>query len=790
MITHFLKSAYRTFTRNKYTSIINVFGITLGLASILLIGNWVLYELSFDGFHEKKERIYRLIEKQSFEGQAEKYLSSMPEWLVETFEKDIPGIEASAALLNVGNLWFGEGDNRVEIKNVTFTNNKLFHIFTLDFIEGSPDKALTKPYNIVLTESLKKKLFNEPSVIGKKILYQNKDEYTITGVIRDIPDNSHFQAEMLVSIETRKPAWNMENYNHTTSIYLLLDEETSPDQIFDPLQQSKNRYMPHNAEYIEFQIQPMADIHLRSTHTIWGQNWRKSNMEIVQAFLLIGILVFVISTINYINLSTATALTRFKEAGLKKVIGSSKLGLIFQILFESFAIIFISYWLSLLVVELLKPLLIRYGLFDIGFNLYEYKLFFPVSIIMIFCISLIAGIYPAIIISTVQPIQLFKRNINFGKGSIPIRRILIISQLGITCILTIGVLFISRQILYMQQKDLGYSKDAVVYFNTGFVYRQNYKTIKEELLKYDCIENITSSNIPLGTSMWRNCIHFEGENDKDLWITPYMMTDYNFFDFYQIELIEGRGFSEEFALDKNKKAFLINESLARKIGMKDIVGKKFRTCEAPWGEVVGVIKDFNYRSLHHTIEPLAVQLGIDDRNVVSVKLKAAKIDEALKLLEETWQMNQPEQPFSYMFLDENLETMYRSEKRTIKIVSTFSVLSILVSSIGLLGLIQFIAASKTKEIGIRKVNGASVKNIITLLSSDLIINAVVAIIIAIPIGWYAIIRWRDSFAYKAGISWWIFLLSGLIIILLVFLAISYHTFKAARKNPVEVLRYE
>jgi putative ABC transport system permease protein len=790
MITHFFKSAYRSFVRNKYTSLINVFGITIGLASILLIGNWVIYEFSFDGFHEKKERIFRLIEKQTFDGQGEKYLSSMPEWLVETFEKDIHGIEASAALLNVGNLWFGEGDNKIEIKNVTFTNNKLFQIFTLSFIEGSPDQALKNPYSIVVTESLAKTLFKESSVVGKKITYQNKDEYTVTGVIRDIPDNSHFQAEMLVSIETRKSAWNMESYNHTTSIYLLLNEDTKPDQILDPLQQSKNRYMPHNAEYIEFQIQPLADIHLYSTHTMWGQNWKKSNIEIVNAFLLIGILVFIISTINYINLSTATVLTRFKEAGLKKVIGSSKSGLIFQILIESFILIFISFWLSLLLVELVKPLLTRFGLFEIGINIYEYKLFFPVSLFVIFLIALLAGIYPALIISRVQPIQLFKRNLNYGKGSIPIRRILIISQLGITCILTIGVLFISKQILYMQEKDMGFSKDAIVYFYTGNSYRENYETIKDELVKYDFIEDITSSNIPLGTSMWRNCIHFEGENDEDQWITPYMMTDYNFFEFYQIQLKEGRSFSKEFALDKSKRAFLVNESLANDIGMNDIIGKKFRTCEAPWGEVVGIIKDFNYRSLHHSIEPLAVQLGVDDKNVVSVKLQTAKMDEALKLLEETWKMYQPEQPFSYRFLDENLETMYSTEKRTIKIVSTFSILSILISCIGLLGLIQFIAASKTKEIGIRKVNGASDKNLIILLSGDLIVNAIVAIFIAIPIGWFAIIRWRDSFAYKTEISWWIFLFSGLILLLLVSLAISYHTLKAARKNPVEVLRYE
>jgi putative ABC transport system permease protein len=790
MFLQYARSAYRNFLRKKTTTLINIIGMSIGIASVILIGNWVIYEYSFDRFHEKGKRIYRLIEKQSFDGQDVKYLSSMPEWLVETFEEDIDGVLASTALFNVGNIWFGEKDNRIEVKNVTFTNNKIFRIFTIKFIAGTPENALKNPQSIVITKSLAKRIFKDISPIGQSILYRNEKEYTITGVIEDIPDNSHFQTEMLVSIEERRSGWNWNDYNHTTSIYLLLKENVDPSSLWEPLQKSKEKYMPHDAENVEFQIQPLADIHLNSKHTMWGQNWKKSDSVLVNSFLLIGLLVLIISMINYINLTTASGFTRFKEAGLKKVIGSSRKILILQFLFESFLLIFISFWLSLLIIELVKPLLVRNSLMEFRFDFYQNRMFFPLSFIIIIILSILSGIYPALIISSVRPIDLFKRNLSYRKGNIPVRKILVITQMTIACVLAISVLFITKQMVFMQHKELGYEREAVVYFYTGDSFRRNYETIKDNLIKHASIMNVTSSNIPLGNAMWRNCIHFEGEKETDQWVTPYMMVDYNFFEFYNILVVQGRAFSKENALDKNHQAFLINESLAKQIGLNKILGKRFRTCNSSWGEIVGVLKDFNYRSLHHTIEPLAVQLGLNDKNVVSVKIRYEHANNALKILEDTWNIYQPDQPLRYSFLDDSLNNLYQAEERTVKVVTLFSIISIIISSIGLLGLIMFVSESRTKEIGIRKVNGASLKNVLTLLTSELMFNVIIAMLIAIPVGWYAINQWRDNFAYKTSISWWIFVLSGCMVLILMLLSVTYHTFKAARKNPVEVLRYE
>lgn len=342
----------------------------------------------------------------------------------------------------------------------------------------------------------------------------------------------------------------------------------------------------------------------------------------------------------------------------------------------------------------------------------------------------------------------------------------------------------------MQNKELGYSSEAVINIWSSDAIRNNYKTIKSDLLKHNAINNITSSNIPLGRSMWRNCIHFEGESSTDTWVTPYMMVDYNFVDFYNIKIVEGRGFNENLALDKNQQAFLVNEALADKIGGKNIIGKKFRTCNAPWGEIVGVVQNFNYRSLHHHVEPLAIQLGLDYKNLIAVNANTENIQGTIDLLEKTWKENEPTQPFNFSFLDQSLDNLYQTEQRTARIEIIFCVISIILSCIGLLGMYLYVTENKTKEIGIRKVNGATAHNILQMLSRELVMNVILALCISIPLGWMVVNNWVKDFAFKTQISWWIFAASGLLIFLLAWLTISFHTIKAANKNPVEALRYE
>lgn len=789
MLKHHLKSALRLFLRNKAITLINFIGMSIGFASIIIIGNWVYNEYAFDSFHENKDRIYRVVEKQSFKGQDEKYLSSMPEWLIGTFEKEIEGVEASTGLFNVGNLWFGEKDHQFEFKNVTFTDNNIFNIFDFNFIAGSAKNALSDPQTVVITKSLAQRFSPDKSPLGQSVFYQDEVEYIITGIIEDLPQNSHFQTEALVSIEGRKARWNTNDYNHTTSIYLLLDETTNPLSLKKALKSHEEKYMPHNVEDIEFQIQPLSDIHLHSKHTMWGQNYKKSDISLVYLFMIIGLVVIVISTINYVNLSTASMSKRFKEFGLKKVVGSGKATLIFQFLFESFLLLFISFWISLLLIELINPLLSKYNILEQTNIIYHQLWFFPLMLVLIIFLSILSGIYPAIILSSVKPVSLFERNFNTGKKGLLLKRVLVVTQLSITCILIISVVYITKQINFMQTKELGYSSAAVINIWSSDAVRKNYQTIKSDLLKHNSILSVTSANIPLGNSMWRNCIDFEGKSKEESWVTPYMMVDYNYIDFYDIHVVEGRGFDESLALDKNHQAFLVNEALASKIGGKSVIGKKFRTCNSAWGEIVGVVNDFNYRSLHHHVEPLAIQLGVDYKNLISVNANTGNIQGTIELLNTAWKKHEPVQPFNFSFLDQSLENLYQTEQRTAKIEIIFCVISIILSCIGLLGMYIYVTENKTKEIGIRKVNGASALNIFKMLSRELAANVIIAVCISTPIGWMIANNWAEDFAFKTQISWWIFAASGILIFALAWITISFLTIKAAYKNPVEALRY-
>jgi len=764
--------------------------MSIGFASIIIIGNWAYNEYSFDRFHNNKDRIYRLVEKQTYKAQDEKYLSSMPEWLIGMLEEEINGIEASTGLLNVGNIWFGEKDNRIEVKNVTYTNNKIFNIFTLDLITGSSENALTNPYSAVLTKSLAHRFFKDKSPVGQTILNQDEKEYTITGVIEDIPDNSHFQAEMFVSIEERKSSWNRDNYNHTTSMYLLLGENTDPNSLWEPLQKSKEKHMPEDVESTEFQIQPLSEIHLYSKHTIWGQNWKKSDIFLIRIFMFIGILIMIISTINYVNLSTASITKRHKEFGLKKVVGAGKSILIFQYVFESFLLLFTSFWVSIILIEIANPLLIKFDILNTPNYIYHQLLFYLLIMVFILVLSVLSSIYPAIILASINPITLFRINNNTSSHGLSLRRLLVVTQLTIACALTITVIYISKQINFMQQKDLGYAKEAVINFWSDNKFRDNYESIKSHLLTYNDILDVTASNMPIGMPAWRNCIHFEDEPEGDSWTTPYMMVDYNFVDFYDIKVLKGRGFNKNIALDRNERAFLVNETLAKKIGGESIIGRKFRTCNSQWGEIVGIIHDFNYRSLHHSIEPLAIQLGKDYNNMISINANVDNIPNTIAILETVWSKYQPDQPFRFSFLDENLDNLYQTEKKIARFEVIFCVVAIVLSCIGLLGIFLFVTERKTKEIGIRKVNGASVNSIIIILSHELITNVAIALLIAIPIGWFAINQWRENFAYKTELSWWIFGVSGILILFIAWFTVSYHAINAARKNPIEALRYE
>ena len=790
IFSNYLKGALRTIRRNKGISILNLIGMSIGFASVIIISNWAQYEFSFDRFHKNRDRIFRVIEKQEFQGQNVQYLSSMPEWLTGTFEKEIPGVVASTGLLNCGSTWFGEKDNLFEVKNTTYTNNNLFKIFSLDFIYGDPKTALLEPSTMVLTESLSGRLFGDRSPIGKTVRYKNGHLFTVTGMIKDIPDNSHFQADAFLSMKDRMPDWDRENYDHTTSIYLLLDDHTDPASLSGALQEFGKINMPGIAEFIEIQVQPLRDIHLHSKHTIWGQNWKKSDITWVLVLLMVGLLVIVISAINYINFSVSLINQRFIEFGMRKIAGSSRTAMVVQYFSESFIFLFISFFLSLLITEIIQPALVAFDILDNENHIYHQLWFYLAATGFIVFLSLLICIYPTFLLGSTKILDLLHRKKDRIVLGFPLGKVLIVAQLAISSTLIIYVGYMLKQIDYMQKKDLGYDKEAILYFEADDDFAFDFKTIRAEILAYPSFLDATASNRSLGRSTWRNCIHFEGEPAGDQWTVPYMIVEDNFIDFYQIRIVEGREFSPDYALDRNNRAFIVNESLANDIGRDSIIGLRFRTCESEWGEVVGVVQDFNYNSLHYPVEPLAIQLGNDYKNVISVKFRPVDTKASIALLEKIWNRYQPGQPFQYSFLSDELKNLYLSEQRLVKIHFIFSFISILLSCVGILGVFITTTELRTKEVGLRKVHGATSLDILFLLARGMSGKVLFGLTVAVPASWFVIHLWKNNFAYTTGISWWIFGLSGAIVLLLAWITLSFAAINTSLRNPVEALRYE
>jgi putative ABC transport system permease protein len=790
MFKPILKYALRSILRSKSYLYINLIGFTIGFTIALLIFSWASFELSYDNFHEKHDRIFRVIEKQNFQGQDEQYLAQIPEYLTNTFERDIPEIEASTVFTYGNNFWVKANDGLIEINNVLFTDNKAFDIFSFDFIAGDPKNALTEPFTIVITQTVANKLFNEESSLGKTVELDNNKSYIVTGIIKDLPRNSHILFNILASIEERKPDWNYNSGNHNACGYVLLKQNSDIKSISPKLQILLKKYLPNNANFIRFQLQPLKDIHLKSTFTIWEINWNKFDIKYVRAFILIAFLILLIVISNYINLTIAYSTKRNIEVGIKKIIGAKRHALIMQLHIEALLILLISFFAASVLFKNLAPLLQNSLLKGYNFYYSDSSMRFYIAALLILFIGLLAAIYPSLVFTSSNPVSALKNNFSQQVKGHSIRKILTEFQFVITIALIVSLLTIAKQVNYLKAKNLGYNTEFVILLTANKYVQDHYEDVRENLLKYPSILGITHSNTSLSSSTWRNSIYFEDQQENSHWETPYMTVDYNFFDFYKMNLMQGRTFSRDYALDKQERAFIINETLAKKLNYQNPIGKIIRNGETGWGEIIGVVKDFNYSSLHNPIEPILFFPSTMYLNEISIKISGNNIPGTLKFLESKWAAYNPNRPFSYKFLDETIAQFYIKEEDTSRLIILFSIISIFLSVIGLFGMVVFLVNKRAKEIGIRKVNGARVIEIMAMLNKDFIKWVAIAFVVACPIAWYAMHKWLENFAYKTTLSWWVFVAAGAVAVAVALITISWQSWRAATRNPVESLRYE
>jgi putative ABC transport system permease protein len=790
MLSSCVKMTWRYIRRHKGFTFINIAGLAIGMASCIIIAAYVRFELSFDRFHEHGDRIFRLVEKQFFEGQDPKELGQSTPWMGETLIEH-PEVSRAVNFIDVGTTWTKYGDETIEFRRALLADPDVFSVFSFRMLSGDPQTALSQPNSAVITADVAQRIFGDEDPAGEILIGPAGRDYTVTGVVEDVPPNSHIQFEILISImEIRNQPVQWENYNHNSPTYLLLKKSADPEALEGKLAGHVQKYFPRDSEQVSLYLQPLRDIHLFSSSIMWEINWQKSDIMYVYFFSLIAVFILVIAYINFINLSTARSVTRAQEVGVRKAVGASRTQLARQFLGESALLSMGALLIALLIVVSVQSAL-RGVLGDrMAFGFLDDEMFLAGTLLFLVFASILANIYPAFILSSFPPASVLRCDYTLGKKGAGLKKALVMIQFAVSTIMIFSTFVVYQQLRYMQRKDPGFLKAQVINLPMSEAMQQRFEGIRSDLLNNPGTEAVTAATRKLGTPLWRNQILFEGIKPGQQWISPYMAVDYDFLSFYGIELTAGRDFSREFSDDGNSRSYIINETLANQIGWENPIGQKFKLGGWEWGTIIGVAKDFNFRSFHHKIEPVVLVIYRPLFFHMSVKIGTENLNQNLHVLEQRLKPYWNEQPFRYKFLDEDFADFYRNEKRSGRLFAVFSLLAIFISCSGLFALASFITEQKTKEIGIRKVLGSSLPGIVALLSWRFASWVILANLIAWPVAYYSMNKYLKNFAYRIDLSLWTLVLSSLATLAIALLSVSYQSLKAATADPVDSLRYE
>jgi putative ABC transport system permease protein len=804
MIKNYIKIAIRNISRSKIYSFINIIGLAVSISACVLISLWVLNELSYDKFNKNADRVYRLYSAVRMSNQ-DKNAIATPAPLGETLYKDLPEVESFARI----SLWSHTpvvrfGSKVSSEKRFLLVDSTFFKIFTAEFIQGDPETAINRPNTIVLTESTARKYFGNGNPTGQMLNVDKNINYIVTGVIKDFPEESHIHFDFLGSLSTLEYSKDKSWINDDFYTYILLKKGVSQSEFQKKLNTDVRKYIGVemkaqagiSLEQFEaagnrygFCLQPLKSIHL---HSHMGYEIEPNNdISYVYIFSAIAIAILLIACINFINLSTARSERRAKEVGIRKTLGSHKLQIAIQFIIESILTSFVAVIISIGIVELLLPY------FN---NIADKKLllnpFGSVNTILLLTgftivIGLIAGSYPAFYLSSFRPVQVFKSDIRKGSRKAALRSGLVIFQFAISIVLIIGTFVIYSQLKYMQNKNLGFNKGQVLVINKAWNLGNQMLSFKHDLMKNPDIINVSNSGAVPGDQQGGSAYRLKNSYSMELVSMHQMWCDYDFKNTYQMKIHEGRFFSEAYASDTS--AVIINESAARMLGVKQVDGK-FLTdlTNIPNFRIIGIIKDFNYSSLHETIVPLAIFLSKPGNSgkFLSIRIKTGNYKETMAFIESVWRKYAGNEVLEYGFLDHNLQKLYLSDQRTSKIAAIFSFLAIFIACLGLFGLATFITEQRTKEIGIRKVLGATIPELITLLFREFAKWVLIANLIAWPVAYYFMNKWLQDFAYRINISIWTFIISGAAALTIAILTVSANAVKAATANPVRSLKYE
>lgn len=802
MIFYNLKIAFRNILKNKGFNLINIFGLSIGMMATIFISFWILDELSYDKFHEHADRIYRI------DWQTDNPQTRTPHPMSYELVKDMPEVEKAVSLTPV---WgdgltrpmriVKQGEIQYEENGIFAADTTFFDVFSFELIKGDPKTALKDVGGLIITEEMAIKYFGEEDPMGKMLIinFGSDISFMITGVMENIPHNSHFHFDFLISYNTTKAYHHGEFYEWVDFghyNYILLEENASPEMLEAKLFDWVGQYFvwPEGAaeEYengtISFKLKPITAIRLHSN--IRWELENNGNIVYIYIFVSLAFFIIIIACINFMNLSMAGASKRAVEIGLKKTVGANRAQLILQFYLESFMASALAMILGIIIFEFLTPV---FGTLTGKEFLMDYSDPVALSMLLLFTLicTFLAGTYPAVILSKFKPTHILKGIKDSPGKPVNFRNVLIIFQFAISTFLIIGTLIISSQLNYLNDQKLGLMSDQVVAIPIrDSVVQASYKVVKTEFLKDNSILGVSAvSNLP-GKNFNQNPMQWKGDDDRIN--VSETSVDHDFFNTLGIQLIEGRNFSLDRKADE-QVSFILNEEAASQFDWNSAIDQ-----EVTWypdeagrvGTIIGVVENFHFQSLHKSIEPLIILLIPDAFNYFLVKISSTDVSGSLAYLKETYETLDPNNDFSYFFLDDEFAKLYKSEEKVQTIFSYATLLSIFVSCLGLFGLSAYDAERRTKEIGIRKVNGASITNILILLSRDFSRWIIIAFLIACPFGYYLMQNWLNSFAYQTGISIWPFFLAGILVMVIGLLAVSFQAIKAARRNPVESLRYE
>lgn len=811
MLKNYFKIALRNLWKQKMYAAIKAGGFALGIAACILIFLYIRNELSYDRHYPEADRIYRVIAAYNDKGKIEKG-NDWPAPMASALKNDYPEVEKAGRYLESPG-WGDGGNSQVRRADQTentyeeglvYADQELLDIMQLPFIYGDPARALAEPNTIVITRRKAEKYFPGENPVGRLLVLNNKTDkpYTIGGVIADFPPTSHFRHDFLITLKGvefwsgEQTYWRASNY--TTYVLLKPDQDNIAalekkmttgiiENYFVPaMREAGDVNAASLADKAHLILQPVRDIHLRSEEI--QDRMHHGDIRLVWLFGAVAGFILLIACINFINLATARSAGRAREVGLRKAIGSDRAGLIRQFLAESLLYSFLSFVLGVVLAGLLLPYFNSLASKSLSMPWGEWWLA-PGILSSVIIVGIVAGLYPAFYLSSFRPVQVLKGTLAGGGKSASMRSILVVFQFTASVILITGTLIIYRQMGYILQKKLGFDKEQVLMIQGAGTLEGRAQELKKALLQVPGVETATVSGyFPVeGTRRDQNSFWNEGKRETESAVGAQIWrVDHDYIKTMGMKIIAGRDFSAGMPTDS--QAVIINRAMARQLQLEEPVGKRVSNSWQTW-PVIGMIEDFHFESMKQTIGPLCLVLG-GSPDIVAVKVNTADVQRLTGAVTAVWKDYAPHQPIRYTFLDDSFARIYDDVQRTGRIFTAFAILAVIVACLGLLGLSAFMAEQRTKEIGVRKVLGASVQNVVMLLSGDFMKLVLIAIFIAIPVAWYAMSWWLEDFAYRTEIRWWIFALAGLLAVVIALLTISFQSVKAALMNPVKSLRSE